>query len=98
MNNTATYSRGLSTSQMYRSYSRNMTPMSVTSNFYESTRPLQYQQTKHNMPIELTGNMLRWNNSDHPANWDTLISRTNGAYTPARGSVMVSQKRLKESE
>ncbi len=98
MNNTATYSRGLSSTNLYRSFSRNMTPMSVTSNFYESTRPLNFQHIKHNMPMELTGNMLRWNKSDHPATWDTLLSRTNGPYKPVRGEVMISQKRVTESE
>ena len=27
------------------------TPMTVTSNFYESSRPLNFQSVKHNMPI-----------------------------------------------
>ena len=98
MNNTATYSRGGNSSYLYRSFTRNMTPMSISSNFYESTRPLNFQNIKHNMPIEIKGNMLKWTKSEHPATWENLISRTSGAYKPIRGEVMISSKRVCESE
>lgn len=42
--------------------------------------------------------MLKWNKSEHPATWESLISRTNGAYKPVRGEVMISSKRVSESE
>ena len=42
--------------------------------------------------------MLKWNKSEHPATWESLISRTTGAYKPIRGEVMISSKRVSESE